>query len=329
MRILAVDDDPIILELLVQFMDAIGDHELTTALSGSEALDLARSSSSGPFDCILCDIQMPEMDGVELTKAIRAITQHQRTPIVMLTAMTDKQYVDAAFAAGATDYVTKPFEVMELKARLNSIEVLVQKRTSRTNKIFAAQAISGFGQSGIATESVELNDVISIYDVDNVIDFIAMENYMLQLSRGALFGSTTFAFTIRKIDDHHQHLSSFAFSGLISDVAEVISDVLADHQFLMCYAGSGTFVGVTESGWRPNLTALMDAVNLTLSKAELYDDSGQQLYVRVSVGKAVRLIWRTQDSVMDAISEAHASAESASISHERSLKNFWPTQQYV
>jgi CheY-like chemotaxis protein len=327
MRILAVDDDPIILELLSQFIEVVGNHELTTALSGPEALDLVDASRGAPFECFLFDIQMPQMDGIELCQAIRNTTQYADTPILMLTAMADKRYVDAAFAAGATDYVTKPFEVSELKARLGLVEGLVKARQSRTKKIFAAQSLSAASQPNTPAENLELYEPISIYDVDNVIEYMAMENYVAQLSRSALFGSTTFAFTIRKVEEHHKAMSAFEFYSLVSDVAEVISDTLAGHQFLMSYAGNGTFVCVTESGWRPDVASLMDSINLSLSRTELYDNSGQQLYVRVSAGEAVRLVWKSENSVMEAVATAHMSAEAASVSHERALHDFWLTER--
>ncbi len=327
MRILAVDDDPIILELLTHFVDAIGNHEITTALSGSKALEIVQSSEVAHFDCFLFDIQMPKMDGIELTKAIRGLKCFADTPILMLTAMTDKRYVDAAFTAGATDYVTKPFELMELTARLNLVEGLVEARQARTTKIFATQKIAGLAQPTAIADVLELYEPLSIYDVDNVIEFMAMENYVAQLSRGDLFGSATFAFSIRCIGEHHKKMSAFEFFSLVSDVAEIISDTLADHQFLMSYAGSGTFVCISECGWQPNMPALMDAVNLSLSRTELYDNSGQKLYVRISAGKAIRLIWKSQSSVMEAISEAHSSAEVASAAHERSMNDLWAVEQ--
>ncbi|MCX7560204.1 response regulator [Sulfitobacter sp. F26204] len=327
MKILAVDDDPIILELLTQFVSAVGEHELTTATSGAEAIEIVSAGRGNEFDCFLFDIQMPHMDGIALTQSIRSSTRYADTPILMLTAMSDKRYVDAAFAAGATDYVTKPFELAELKARLGLVEGLIDARNSRTRKIFATQNLSGKTQAGNSSEMLELHEPISIYDVDNVIEYLAMENYVAQLSRGALFGSTTFAFTIRTIEKLFASLSAFEFSSLVSDVAEIISDTLANHQFLMSYAGSGTFVCVTESGWRPDMLALVNAVNLALARTELYDNTGQLLYVRVSAGEAIRLIWKSENSVMEAIGSAHASAEAASARHERAMNDLWLVEQ--
>jgi DNA-binding response OmpR family regulator len=323
MRILAVDDDPIILELLSKFIKSIGSHELVTAQSAMEALDLINQAETVIFDCFLLDIQMPVTDGVELTRNIRDIKRYVETPILMLTAMSDKSYVDAAFSAGATDYVTKPFEVTELTARLRLVEELVSVRQSRRKKPLASVDPSTKTQHGMDFGWVELHDPVSIYDVENVIEYTAMENYVRQLARGSMFGSTAFALSIRKVDDHHRALSAAEFSFLISDVAEMISDTLAGHQFLMSYAGSGTFICVTESGWRPDMGALMDAVNLSLARAKIYDNSGQELFVRLSAGNAVRLIWKSQRTVMEALSTAHLSAEAASMAHERSMNDLW------
>lgn len=80
-------------------------------------------------------------------------------------------------------------------------------------------------------------------------------------------------------------MTSFEFYSLVSDVAEILSDTLVDHQVLMSYAGNGTFVCVTESGWRPNMGGLMDAVNLELSQTELFDNNGERVHPRVSAGR--------------------------------------------
>ncbi|MGB3243804.1 MAG: response regulator [Sulfitobacter sp.] len=322
MKILAVDDDPIILELLSQFVEAFGDHELVTAESGAEALKLCNSSATSEFDCFLFDIQMPEIDGIMLTQEIRKISKHADTPILMLTAMSDKRYVDAAFAAGATDYITKPFEVSELRGRLGLVEGLLEARGSRTKNSFADAAENNAGEVQ-PKDTLELHEPLSIYDVENVIEYLAMENYVAHLTKSALFGSSTFAFSIRQIEKLHKDLSAFEFYSLVSDVAEVISDALTGRQFLMSYAGNGTFVCVTESGWRPDTNALMDIVNLTLSRTELYDNAGTRLQPRVSAGEPTRLIWKSGSTVMEAVSAAHTSAECASAAHERGLKDFW------
>jgi CheY-like chemotaxis protein len=317
MKILAVDDDPIILELLTQFVEALGDHELTTADSGAAALEILDASASGRFDCFMLDIQMPQMDGIDLARRIRGYKPYVEAPILMLTAMSEKRYIDGAFAAGATDYVTKPFEIAELSDRLNVVADLVKARKSRTKKIFSTKALQATAEPNRL--AVPLHEPMVLYDVDNVIECVALENYVAQLSRSALFGSTVFAVTIRRVEEFHRTLSPFEFHSLIEDTAEVISDTMAGKQFLMSYSGNGTFVCITESGWRPDVDRLTDAVNLSLAKTELYANDGTRIQPRVSVGASIRLVWKTGDQVMDALGQAQANAEQAAYDYERSL----------
>ncbi|MGJ8546232.1 MAG: response regulator [Sulfitobacter sp.] len=327
MKILAVDDDPIILELLSQFMESVGGHELTTAESGFEALALLEANTGPDFDCFLFDIQMPQMDGVELTRKVKAMKRYADSPVMMLTAMSEKRYIDSVFAAGATDYVTKPFEVSELQARLKLLETHVSKRVVNTKKIFATETLSSFASDEQINKPVQLHEPLSIYDVENVIDHVALENYVAQLSRGALFGSSVFAFSIRKIDEFHANLSPFEFKSLIADAAEIISDTLQGFQFLMAYAGNGTFLCVTDSGWQPDLDKLKDIVNLGFLRTEIYDNSGNRLRARVVVGKTVRLVWKSGNALMEALADAHTSAEQASIQAEREHGSIWLTEQ--
>ena len=320
MKVLAVDDDPLILELLRQFMSAIGDHDLTTAPSGPDALAILEKSVATDFDCFIFDIQMPGMDGVELIGKAREFRPFMDTPILMLTAMSEKRYIDAAFTAGATDYVTKPFEVAELRSRLELVEGLIKRGKITSRKVFAA---TGVGEEDGAEQQIGLFDPISIYDVDNVIDHTALENYVAQLTRSSLFGSTVFAISIRKINEFHHKLSGFEYCSMISDVAEVISDVLLNHQFLMSYAGNGVFVCIADGGWRPDMEKLRDYVNLSLSRTEIFNNSGEQLEPRVVTGDAIRLVWKTGRSLMESLAEAHISAEEASIAYENEQRNLW------
>lgn len=320
MKILAVDDDPIILELLQQFMLAIGDHDLTAALSADNAVALLGESQAAPFDCFLLDIQMPGMDGIELTKQIRMREGYASTPILMLTAMSEKRYIDNAFAAGATDYATKPFDLTELTARITMIERLVLSQKVKADKVFAANSML---ETIKATDCFDLHEPIELHDIENVIACTAMENYVAQLSRNALFGSTVFAFSLRKPDKFCDALSGAEFRFLIEDVAEVVSESLSRRQFLMTYAGNGTYLCITESGWRPEMTSLADAINLRLSKAQIMSNNGDELHPRISPGKAIRLVWKSGDQILNALSKAQASAEDAAFEHERLKTDFF------
>lgn len=316
MKILAVDDDPIILELLTHALEIVGNHKLVTSESSIEALEIAKNHVEEPFDCFLFDIQMPHMDGMLLTRKVRGLHAYAASPILMLTTMSDKRYIDAAFAAGATDYLTKPFELSELKSRLAHVARLVEARQSHTQKLFAVNAAAKANGTGEAPGSVPLNEPLALYDIENVIEQRAMQNYVEQLSRSALFGSTAFAFSIRKVESFHHAMSPFEFFCLISETAQVISDTLKGHQFVMSYAGNGTFVCISESGLNSEVMRLMDSVNLSLARTKLYDNMGEQVCPRVSAGNAVRLVWKSDRSIMEAVAQARMTAEAASAAYD-------------
>ena len=94
----------------------IAGHDVATAADGEEALRLA---SEREFDVIVLDLILPLKDGLAVCKELRA--NNVPTPIVMLTARTQVEDRLQGFAAGADDYVTKPFEVMELLARISAV----------------------------------------------------------------------------------------------------------------------------------------------------------------------------------------------------------------
>ena len=122
MRLLGVDDDPVIRELLTLSLNAIGYEEVELAASGQQAIDRIERASAA-FDCILLDISMPSVSGLDLIPMIKRMPGYARVPIVMLTALGDRGRIAQAFAAGAWDYIKKPFEIFELEARLYALEM--------------------------------------------------------------------------------------------------------------------------------------------------------------------------------------------------------------
>lgn len=317
MKILAVDDDPIVLEILRQFISASGDHILDTMTSPTQALELLQADQTAQYDCYFLDIQMPVMDGIELTSQIRKLAHLRSVPIVMLTAMSDKAYIDAAFSAGATDYMTKPFDASDLRGRLALLELVAPK----TPKPSAGKTVAE--QPLAFNDPIALSDPVPIFEVDHVIEHTAMENYLLQLSRGAIFGSSAFGLAIRDVENMHASLSPFEFHSMVSDVAEVISDTLAPNQFHMTYSGNGVFICVADRSWTPVTEKLMDKVNLRLAQTEIYNNTGAQLYIRVSAGEAFRFVWKSGQGVLDTIGKAYDSADQASKKFVERKNDFW------
>jgi DNA-binding response OmpR family regulator len=114
LRVLAVEDDRRILDVLVLALQEENYFVVGTE-SGETALDEFRH---GHFDVVLLDLMLPGMTGFDVCRELRRTSD---VPIVMLTAKTDTHDVVAGLESGADDYVTKPFEVKELTARLRAL----------------------------------------------------------------------------------------------------------------------------------------------------------------------------------------------------------------
>lgn len=112
-RILCVDDEPAILRLLTVVL-AVDGHDVATARNARDALALLER---GNIDAVLLDLGLPDRDGLELLGMIRDIAP---LPIVVVSARNEVDEKVAALDLGATDYVTKPFDGDELRARLRA-----------------------------------------------------------------------------------------------------------------------------------------------------------------------------------------------------------------
>jgi DNA-binding response OmpR family regulator len=114
---LVVEDDPSIRELLRLHLDLAG-FTIAEAADGRRGLELARSTR---FDLLLLDVMLPGLDGVTLCRAVRAGTLNAAAPILMLTARDAEADKVLGLESGADDYLTKPFGVRELMARIGAL----------------------------------------------------------------------------------------------------------------------------------------------------------------------------------------------------------------
>jgi sigma-B regulation protein RsbU (phosphoserine phosphatase) len=115
-RILIVDDVKANIDVLVQALRY--DYKLNVALNGASAL---RSAEKNPPDLVLLDIVMPGMDGYEVCRRLRASSPTRDVPVMFLSALEDVANKAHGFEVGGNDYLTKPFEVLEVKARVHSL----------------------------------------------------------------------------------------------------------------------------------------------------------------------------------------------------------------
>jgi len=114
MKILLVDDSRTMRNIQKKILDTVGPHEFAEAGDGVEALSAI--AAGGPFDIVLVDWNMPNMDGLTLVKNVRE--KDKRTPMVMVTTEAEKTRVVDAIKAGVNNYVVKPFTPEALLERV-------------------------------------------------------------------------------------------------------------------------------------------------------------------------------------------------------------------
>jgi len=129
-RILIIEDDEEIIELIQINVEHL-DYDLDTATDGKKGLKKAQSQN---FDLIVLDLMLPKLDGLEICKKLRA--ENNNTPILMLTAKSEEFDKVLGLELGADDYLTKPFSIRELLARIkaNLRRVKVDKKDNMEGK---------------------------------------------------------------------------------------------------------------------------------------------------------------------------------------------------
>ncbi|WP_026909549.1 response regulator [Patulibacter minatonensis] len=113
-QLIVVDDDPINRRLLASYLEREG-HAVATANDGRAGWELVRSR---PFDVVLLDVLMPEMDGYQVLERIRGDEDLRHLPVIMISSVEDMQSVVRCIELGADDYLPKPFNPVLLRARI-------------------------------------------------------------------------------------------------------------------------------------------------------------------------------------------------------------------
>ncbi len=129
-RILLVDDDP---KYLKDVLPSYG-YEVVVALDGINALRALKNEKEKPFNLVILDVLMPNLDGWETLKVIRSDKETESIPVIMLTALDEDYQQVSALKFGADDYVIKPFSLPNLLAR---IEALMRRSVWKKEKSIA------------------------------------------------------------------------------------------------------------------------------------------------------------------------------------------------
>jgi len=148
MNILVVDDEKLLVKGIKFNLENEG-YQVDAAYDGLEAVELARS---GNYDLIILDVMMPELDGLEACMRIR---EFSTIPIIMLTARSEDMDKVIGFEYGADDYITKPFNILELKARIRALLRRSALVSNATGTVLSVGHITIDTEKRIATKNDE------------------------------------------------------------------------------------------------------------------------------------------------------------------------------
>ena len=266
LNVLAVDDEPGIRELLQTALADFENCRVSVAGSASEAIGIIQNSGT-PFDCFLLDIQMPGTSGIELLRRIRKMPGHTDTPAIMLSALSDRDHVEAAFSEGAFDYVTKPFDIFELRSRMNAAQLLMQERLKAQRSL---KSVKSLREELDHNQQFSFEDPLSFPDLQRCLRYVEFDNYIEKFSRGRLFETWVTAVKLQDAEFRFD-LNDFGdFRRSVSDLGNCIEMTSRNAKAVFCYRGGGVFLIVTH-GWEntgmlPSEERLSQMYETTLGK---------------------------------------------------------------
>ena len=197
-RILIAEDEDRLREILCDYFQSRGDHPVPAA-NGIEALELAEN---GEFDGVLLDIMMPQLDGFSVCRSLR---KKSDVPIIFLTALSDEDDKLFGYQLGADDYVTKPYSMSVLYAKLT---VLINR--SRGNLKVSDRLIAGEISMTVSSREVEVDgQVLDLTPKEYSLLLCLMHNKNTVLSREQLLVKCwgyDYEGDVRAVDTHIRRL---------------------------------------------------------------------------------------------------------------------------
>lgn len=305
MSILVVDDDPSILQLLETALVALENFNVSVADSAGKAIEMLENADA-PFDCLLLDIQMPETDGISLLRKIRALETYSETPIIMLTAMSERAYIDDAFVAGATDYVTKPFDLIDLRCRLNAARRLVKERRKAQE---SQRKVTILAEELRKNTQFNFDDPLVIDGVDRHLRFAEFDNYIDKLPRGQVFKSHAMAILLQDAPTLFARTDCSYFRHVINSIALCLQSEAEGLDWMFSYRGGGMFLAIIhdEQSLRaiPSEHKLNETIHAMLGERDRADR-----LVQVVLSEPCPMRALSRSGVRTAINRAISSAQS-------------------
>jgi signal transduction histidine kinase len=216
-RVLIADDEPDMLKYLKSQLSL--NFQVIEAVDGQQAIE--KASQFLP-DVIVCDMMMPEKNGLEVCRAIRDRTATRTIPILLLTARADEDTKLAALSAGASDFITKPFSMTELSVRLKNLfdTYNLQQELARQNQVLEAtiEQLKETEVQLVHTEKLASLGRMSagiIHEINNPLNFAKTALYVLRIMTESWGGNEKKEFR-EVLEDMAEGINRI--SGIVSDL---------------------------------------------------------------------------------------------------------------
>lgn len=289
MRVLAIDDEPTFCDLLQTRLGQIGISDVETAFTGQEALQKA-SAIDNPFDCFLVDIRMIPMDGIEIVRGIRAIPHHMSTPIIMISSLTDKASIDAAFMAGANDYITKPLDTVELKIRLEMANSILEERAQ--TRLLHDHLLD---HEAALYAPLNFKDEILLDDVQSAISMMSMENFLLKQGNIRLRQCCAIGFHMLNAESYFRMMDPTYYAVLMGEISLAVSRTLDFCPHMLVCPGNGDVVALLLDHPNPEAQTLERNIHEELTKLRLRLANLDMTLPTVQMGAPIHVsLWRMQ-----------------------------------
>lgn len=263
MMILIVDDDARFQIVIKAFLQWAGYNNLVIAKSAREALELLhekdQNATEMQVDVILMDVNMPGMNGIEATKLINENERLRDIPIIMVTASGEEETLAGAFEAGAVDYIMKPINKIELRARVRSVLKLKQetdRRKTREQELFESNSL--LQEANQKLERLSFQDGLTGISNRRYFDKFLEKEWFRAMRQGKPVALIMMDIDFFKLyNDSYGHQSG---DGCLKMVAKALSDTLKRPAELVARYGGEEFVALLpdiDEGSAVNIAELM------------------------------------------------------------------------
>jgi two-component system cell cycle response regulator len=283
-KVLVAEDDPVSRHLLRVSLSASG-YETTLVADGAEALQVLQQED-GP-KLVILDWMMPLMDGLEVCRAIKNRAAEAYVYIILLTARGHQEEINEGLEAGADDYITKPFDLQELRARLR-----VGKRILELHEQLVSQATHD-SLTGLQNRSA-------------ILEFLQKE--LIRSVRGKIPLTVIMADLdhFKQINDTHGHLAGDA---VLREAARRLSSSVRAYDAVGRYGGEEFLVVAPECD-AVGGAELAERLRTSIC-AEPIDASGDPIFVTMSFGVAATCVIKQVNQILRAADEALYAAKDA------------------